>query len=91
MESLTLTVAQSVASYQVLKLTLNWAGARIKVILKDPIGDIREFGYDGTAATNLMVALNKANLSVQSLHSRILSQLVTDGKLPAGTVTGTPD
>ena len=91
MESLTLTVAQSVPSYQVLKLVLNWGGASINVVVKDPLGDLLRFTYAGATATSLMTALNKANLSTQSLHSRILSQLVTDGKLPAGTVTGTPD
>lgn len=91
MESLTLTAPQSVPSYQVLKLTLNWGGASITVTVKDPLGNEIRASYAGAAATTLMTQLNKANLSTQSLHSRILSQLVTDGKLPAGTVTGAPD
>jgi len=91
MESLTLAAAQSVPSYQVLKLVLDWGGANIKVFVKDPLGDVRRLNYFGAQATTLMTQLNKANLSTQSLHSRILSQLVTDGKLPAGTVTGAPD
>ncbi len=49
------------------------------------------FQYDGATATSLMVALNKANLSTSSLHKRVLQQLVADGKLTVGTVTGTPD
>ena len=91
METLTLTASQTVTGYQVRALILRWTEAVIKIDLNDGFGKILSFTYAGTQATSLMVALNKANLSTQSLHSRILSQLVTDGKLPAGTVTGTPD
>jgi hypothetical protein len=91
MESLTLTVPQSVTSYRVLKLVLDWSEARIKVELADQAGVVIRAEYGGAEATALMVSLNKANLSTNSLHKRILQQLATDGKLPAGTVTGAPD
>jgi len=91
LESLTLTLPQAVTTYQVQKIVFDWAGANIKVFVKDTQGDVVRVNYNGTQATNLMVALNKANLSTQSLHSRVLNQLATDGKLPSGTVTGIPD
>lgn len=91
MESLTLATPQSVANYQVVAITFNWSDAYIKVLVNDGFGKILNLSYQNAAATTLMVALNKANLSTLSLHKRILNQLVTDGKLPAGTVTGTPD
>jgi hypothetical protein len=56
-------------------------------------GDNNEYtsiGYEGTEATNLMVALNKANLSTKSLHRRIMEKAIADGKL-SGTISGVPD
>ena len=91
MELLTLTVPQSVTSYRVDALALDWAGKSITVVVTDGFGKQFRFGYGEAKAVNMMTILNKANLSVQSLHSRILQQLVTDGFLPAGSVTGTPD
>ena len=49
----------------------------------------RVFTYSGTQATNLMTALNTANLSIISLRARIFNQLINDGSI-SGTVTGTP-
>lgn len=45
--------------------------------------------YVGTQAENLIVALNSANLSTISLEHRIIAQCQTDGKLGAGTISGT--
>ena len=91
MEALTLTTPQSVTDYRVSILKLNWDEAKIHVVVKDTQGDTVTAGYTGATATSLMIALNKANLTTNSLQKRILEQLVTDGKLPAGTVTGDPD
>lgn len=90
-ETLTLTTPQSVTTYIIDMLKLSWTGASIVVLLHDTQGDKYKASYSGQSATDLMVALNKANLTTNSLQKRILNQLVTDGKLPAGTVTGTPD
>jgi hypothetical protein len=46
--------------------------------------------YSGATALTLMTALNVANLSVKSLHQRVLEKLALDGFLPAGTVSGVP-
>lgn len=40
-------------------------------------------------ATNMIVALNKANLTIKSLERRIFEQLIADGHL-SGSLTGTP-
>lgn len=39
----------------------------------------------------LLAALNTADLRNNSLVRRILTRLQTDGYIPAGTVSGTPD
>lgn len=91
MELLILTTPQSVANYQVDELLLNWRSAFIIVMVRDPLGNVIRCDYSGAPATALIVALNKANLTSNSLHKRILNQLTSDGKLPAGTVTGSPD
>lgn len=80
----------STNSYQVVRIDLGWEDATINIILKSDIGGYLGFSYIGTEATNLMNALNKADLSANSLHKRVINQLVTDGKL-TGTISGTPD
>lgn len=91
MEDLTLTTAISVTTYQVARLVLDWQGSTITIVVTDSNGDPKTFRYIGSTAVNLMTALNKMDLSVQSLHKRILNRLVSDGYLPGGSVTGTPD
>lgn len=91
MEALTLTSPISVTSYTIEFLWLDWQNAKIVIRLVDQTGIVSTYQYDGAAATALMISLNKANLTTSSLHKRVLQQLVTDGKLTAGTVTGTPD
>ena len=76
---------------QVQKLVLDWAGANIKVFVKDTQGDVIRVNYFGPTATSMMTTLNKADLTSNSLHKRVLNTLAGDGKLPAGTVTGSPD
>jgi hypothetical protein len=71
-------------------LHLDWEKATIKVGFRGENGEYTSVGWGGAEATTLMVALNKANLSSNSLHKRIMNQAITDGKL-AGTITGTPD
>jgi len=44
--------------------------------------------WNGAQADAMMLSLNKANLSTQSLNQRIFTQAITDGKL-AGTQSGT--
>lgn len=83
-------VPPSRTTYSVQALSLNWPQAVIQATLLGSDGAQIVVGWEGAAATALMVLLNKANLSVTSLQKRVLQQAVTDAKLPAGTVSGTP-
>lgn len=87
---LTTPVTQpTIDNYTVASLTLDWYEARISIILRDNDGKSVHFMYEGATATALMVALNKANLTSNSLQKRIFTQLISDGKL-IGTVSGSP-
>lgn len=94
MESINLSTPYQVdprqtSTFKVDSLLLNWRDKRIEIHLGD--GTIQRLvTYNGDQATTLMTALNKANLSTNSLHKRIINQLITDGYL-AGTITGTVD
>lgn len=87
-------VPPTINFYKVVGLVLNRGlasnEAEIAITLAGPNGERVQFYYSGLTAFNLIVALNKMNLSVISLERRILNQLISDGKL-VGTVTGTPD
>lgn len=93
-ELLTLTTPlvldpRALSAVQVESLLLNWKDKRIVVIVGD--GETqRQFEYTGTVAVTMMTLLNKANLTSNSLHKRVINQLITDGFL-AGTISGTPD
>ena len=73
------------AFYKVGSLTLDWENKRIKIVLVGDKGLRKSFGYEGTTAETMMIAL-----SIKSLQKRILERLLTDGNL-SGTISGTPD
>lgn len=83
--------APTTSAYHVRSLYLGWDEQRIVIIVRDNNGLVTTHVYDGAPAVSLMVALNKANLTANSLHRRVLNQLASDGKLPGGSVTGAPD
>lgn len=83
--------AVQVSTYRVASISFDWDAALIVIRVRDERATIVTATYEGATATTLMQALNKVDLSALSLHKRILNRLVTDGKLPAGTVTGVPD
>ena len=90
MEQIDLTTPKpSVTNYRVVILYLDWQNAHIQIGLLGPLGEQESFIYDGEEATNLMIALNTANLSIKSLHKRVLEKLILDEKL-VGTISGTP-
>lgn len=92
-ELVTLTTAittPNLTTYRVVGLHLDWDAATIGIRLRGTNGEIKTAGYQGAAATTLMTQLNKANLTSNSLHKRILTQLIADGEL-AGTISGSPD
>lgn len=84
--------------YKVIVLNFNWEQQLIIIGLRGENGEYKTFTYGGsssddagrTKATNLMIALNKANLSIKSLQNRVITQLINDGFL-SGTISGTPD
>jgi hypothetical protein len=82
--------------FRVSFLGLDWENAAITIKLREWngtafLGRLVHLTYDGPVATTMMRGLNKANLTTQSLHQRVIERLITDGKLPAGTQTGAPD
>jgi hypothetical protein len=86
------------STYRLVGLSLDWERATIVIRLRGANGETKTFTYGGNdaplaekqKALNLMIALNKADLSVKSLQRRVLERLVADGLL-AGAVSGTPD
>lgn len=92
-EQLDLSVAITPPSrtfYRVTALSLNWPAQNVGVTVEGSDGVGLSFGYVANEAVALMTALNTANLSVKSLQKRVIEKLQADGKLPAGSVTGTP-
>lgn len=103
MEQLNLTVAEvtpaiNTSIYKVIFINLDWEQQFITIRLRGQNSEIKSFIYGGSnatpaeklKATNMMIALNKANLSIKSLQKRVLEQLVSDGFL-SGTISGVPD
>ena len=81
----------SINSYRVARLVLDRLQATVEVtIVAVQTGELKMFEFRGDEATQMMSALNTANLSTNSLQRRILNKLVNDGLL-VGTITGTPE
>lgn len=95
MEQLDLTtpITSTRTSYFVTKFHLDDWTAPTPTLVVGVIGSdgvSQEFMYTGAQAAARLSTLNTANLTTKSLEKRLLEVLVNDGKLPAGTVTGTP-
>lgn len=95
METLQLTTSEITpqvvtSDYRVIYLALDWENKLIVIRLRGTNGEHKSVMYEEAIATTLMTALNKADLSVKSLHKRILERIIADGFL-AGTITGVPD
>lgn len=81
----------SITFYKVAELRLQRQDPpHIYIRLVGTNGEHFDHSYEGSAALNLIIALNKANLSTISLEKRIFNQLIGDGVL-SGTVSGNPD
>ena len=92
-EKITLDTAimQSAGSkdFVVQDIHLDWRHNIIRI----RIGETGEFGrsleiveYTGQTARDMMIALNKANMSTKSLNKRIMERLQVDGYLGSGTI-----
>lgn len=102
MEELELTTpvteSKTTTKYRVVTLTLSTVieippdvpGA-IMIDLQDDHDATVSCSYSGQTAVDWIKWVNTANLTIKSLQKRILEKLSADGKLPPGTVTGTPD
>lgn len=80
--------------FQPASLTLDWKGGAIVLNLDGANGVSATAVWSDAAgedATGMMRALNKANLSTKSLVRRAMERALADGKIPAGTISGTPD
>jgi hypothetical protein len=77
-------------TYRISRVVLDWDAQVIQITLVGSDGLEVRAEYTGAIAVGLMTVLNTTNLATLSLQKRILQKLVTDGKLPAGTVSGTP-
>lgn len=84
--------------FRIARLVFDWEIDVIKVHLKQwANGDFVAGGkhlpvsYEGPVAVTMMRQFETLNLSTQSLHQRVLARLLADGKVPAGTASGTPD
>jgi hypothetical protein len=95
-EIITLTTPlPATATLRIAACDLNVRGSMIRVVFAEWAAGAwvvngREIiaVWSGAPADTLMLQLNKANLTTQSLAQRIFAQAITDGKL-VGTQSGT--
>lgn len=80
----------NLTTYRVVAVAFDWDAATIGIRLRGTNGESRTCGYQGSAATTLMTALNKVDLSTTSLQKRVLQRLIADGEI-AGAISGSPD
>lgn len=103
-EQVTLTTPIDPAKtvFRIALLAFDWMNQTITIHLREfnpaAVDPVPKFGervivvmYSGAIAVTLMNQLNTINLSTQSLHQRVMARLIADGKIPAGTASGTPD
>lgn len=76
--------------YRVAVLQLSMAQQRLVIVLEGENNVTKTFHYRDQEAVDMMIFLNKANLSVKSLHRRVLEKLIADGHIE-GSISGTPD
>lgn len=79
---------------KIKSLDFDWDNAIIKITVRNTATDgatDRTFVYTSTTATAMMIQLNKMNFTTTSLQKRIFQQLLNDGLIQNGTVTGSPD
>lgn len=84
-------------TFRIARVLLDWENQFIEVILREfregqylgndnGVGKRLRATYTGAEAEALMRALNQADLSTNTLHRRVLSRLLADGKIPTGIV-----
>lgn len=84
-------VRAGTSTYVLKELNLDWVNKTVVVVLRGSNGENKEVVYgedDGSMA--MLRSLNKVDLSVKSLHRRIMERLLADGHL-VGSISGAPD
>ena len=87
MEQVNFTIQNN---YKIAALNFDWVGAKVEMSVVDAFGKVVLCTYLGQEATILMNALNVSNFSTKSLHKSVLEYLIATGKIPNGTIEGTP-
>lgn len=77
-------------SYTFARLVLDLEAQVIQAVVRGSDGVEVRGEWTGATAVSLMTALNTADLRATSLVKLVFQQLVAAGKLPPGTVSGTP-
>lgn len=90
--------AKSTTKYQVVMSIFDWEGQHVQFVVKGENNRIHaQYGgpmatqAEKDEATKFMRTMNTANFTTKSMQKRILEKLVADGKIPPGTVQGSPD
>ena len=81
----------SITDWRPVRIILDRENQHIAVLFRGPAGEAKSCAEVGAAATSTMTALNKANLTSNSLEKRTITWAQGLGCLGAGTVTGSPD
>lgn len=92
-ETVTLStpVAQTTTTYRVQLITLDLDASTVYVQLRGTNNELiqKTYGPNTTpTGATLLHALNIGNFSTNSLLKAVYNRLLTDGVLPAGSVTG---
>lgn len=92
-EAVTLTtpVVKTDTTYNVKYIGLDYSASSIVIQLQSNTGFVVVKTYDSTTTptgATLLHNLNTANFSVNSLMKAVYNRLLTDGVIPAGSITG---
>ena len=75
--------------FEIQEVNFDWKNNSIRIIIGDGVL-VRMFFYTTQAAQNILISLNKSDLSQVSLQRMLLEQLIADGYLD-GNITGKPN
>lgn len=88
---LTTPLTVTTSSYEIAGIELRrlprWT---LRIVYMDDRGQEHYDVHQDEEAEALIIALNKADLSTNSLERRALQHLISEGKIPAATISGTP-
>jgi hypothetical protein len=91
--TLTTPVSVTTTTYSLSYVGIDVANNRIVETFTSNAGAVVTKTYDSTTAptgATLLHTLNTANFSTNSLIKAVYNRAITDGVIPAGSVSGTP-